>query len=38
MIKARVEWFDKQKGFGVAKSLNDELEYFVHHSELSLPD
>ena len=38
MIKAKVQWFDKQKGFGVAKSLNDELEYFIHHSSLSLPD
>jgi cold shock CspA family protein len=38
MIKAKVEWFDKKKGFGIAKSFENELEYFIHYSELSLSD
>ena len=30
-----VDWYDKEKGYGVLKNIHDHREYFVHQSKLS---
>ena len=29
-----VDWYDKEKGYGVLKNIHDHREYFVHQSKL----
>lgn len=29
-----VDWYDKEKGYGVLKNIHDQREYFIHQSKL----
>ncbi len=29
-----VDWYDKEKGYGVLKNIHDQREYFIHQSRL----
>ena len=34
MNEGKVKWFDAKKGYGFVSDTSDDIEYFVHFSEI----
>ncbi len=34
MHEGKVKWFDSKKGYGFVSDTSDDIEYFVHFSEI----
>ena len=34
-LVGQVKWFDKVKGFGFISNIDDQVDYFVHHTQIS---
>jgi len=38
MHEGKVKWFDSKKGYGFVSDTSDNIEYFVHFSEIQSDD